>query len=108
MMDAQEVHALHESLKSELSKLFLDFAEKHSPDTRPNGHQAFCIIQSVLCEFQSNMEYQTGRMAPFTTRQIDHICYQIGGWYLMMKPLLEGQHNLGHMKEKLKIMICGE
>jgi hypothetical protein len=24
----------------------------------------------------------------------------------MMKPLLEGQHNLGFMKEKLKIMIC--
>lgn len=39
---------------------------------------------------------------------IDHICYQIGDWYLMMKPLLEGQHNLGFMKEKLKTMICGE
>lgn len=44
----------------------------------------------------------------FTPEQIDHICYQIGEWYLAMKPLLEGQHNLGHMKEKLKIMICGE
>lgn len=44
----------------------------------------------------------------FTPEQIDHICYQIGDWYLLMKPLLEGQHNLGHMKEKLKIMICGE
>jgi len=44
----------------------------------------------------------------FTREQIDHICYQIGDWYLMMKPLLEGQHNLGHMKEKLKTMICGE
>lgn len=44
----------------------------------------------------------------FTQEQIDHICYQIGDWYLMMKPLLKGQHNLGYMKEKLKIMICGE
>lgn len=44
----------------------------------------------------------------FTPDQIDHICYQIGDWYLMMKPLLEGQHNLGYMKEKLKVMICGE
>lgn len=44
----------------------------------------------------------------FTYLQIDHICYQIGVWYMMMKPLLEVQHNLGHMKEKLKNMICGE
>jgi hypothetical protein len=44
----------------------------------------------------------------FTYLQIDHICYQIGDWYLMMKPLLEGQHNLGYMKEQLKTMICGE
>lgn len=44
----------------------------------------------------------------FTRDQQDHICYQIGDWYLMMKPLLEGRHNLGYMKEKLKTMICGE
>jgi hypothetical protein len=44
----------------------------------------------------------------FTQEQIDFICYQIGDWYLMMKPLLEGQHNTGYMKEKLKTMICGE
>ncbi len=44
----------------------------------------------------------------FTSDQINFICEQIGDWYLMMKPLLEGQHNLGYMKEKLKIMICGE
>ena len=44
----------------------------------------------------------------FTTQQIDHICYQIGEWYLKMKPLLEGTHNLGFMKEELKTMICGD
>lgn len=42
----------------------------------------------------------------FTVEQVDWICYQIGEWYLDMKPLLEGQHNLGHMKERLKMMIC--
>ncbi len=44
----------------------------------------------------------------FTQEQIEHICYQISDWYLMMKPLLEGTHNLGYMKERLKTMICGE
>lgn len=44
----------------------------------------------------------------FTREQIDWICYQIGDWYLQMKPLLEGQHNLGYMKERLKLMICGD
>ncbi len=44
----------------------------------------------------------------FTAEQIDHICYQIGDWYFMMKPLLEANHNLGYMKERLKNMICGE
>ncbi len=44
----------------------------------------------------------------FTEQQIDHICYQIGCWYMKMKPLLEGTHNLGYMKEVLKTMICGD
>ena len=44
----------------------------------------------------------------FTEEQKNWICYQIGDWYLMMKPLLEGQHNLGYMKEKLKTMICDD
>jgi len=44
----------------------------------------------------------------FTQQQKDWICYQIGDWYLMMKPLLEGQHNLGYMKEKLKLMVCDD
>jgi hypothetical protein len=44
----------------------------------------------------------------FTQEQKEWICYQIGDWYLMMKPLLEGQHNLGYMKEKLKMMVCDD
>jgi len=45
-------------------------------------------------------------MIKFTDEQKNFICEQIGEWYLMMKPLLEGQHNLGFMKERLKMMIC--
>lgn len=54
--------------------------------------------------YERKVQLQTS----FTSEQINFICEQIGDWYLMMKPLLEGQHNLGHMKERLKIMICGE
>ncbi len=66
------------------------------------------IIVDVLSDCLAEAQYQIKGTPKFTSKQIDHICYQIGDWYLMMKPLLEGQHNLGYMKEKLKIMICGE
>jgi|FreactTroBogLake_1042271.scaffolds.fasta_scaffold47688_1 hypothetical protein len=70
------------------------------------------IIKKQTCENKAldNVNFQiNGNTHPaFTEKQIDHICYQIGEWYLMMKPLLEGRHNLGYMKEKLKTMICGE
>jgi hypothetical protein len=108
MLNAEEVEKEHQELNLKISEILWDFADKHSADNRPNGHQAFFIMQSVLSEYQSNIEYQNGKMAPFTGRQLDHICYQIGDWYLMMRPLLEGQHNLGFMKEKLKTMIWGD
>ncbi len=44
----------------------------------------------------------------FTQEQKDWICYKIGEWYLRMKPLLEGKHNLGYMKEVLKVMVCDD
>jgi hypothetical protein len=48
-----------------------------------------------------------------TTEQIDHICYQIGEWYLewenkMWSDGKPNQHWLGRAKEELKTMICGE
>lgn len=46
----------------------------------------------------------------FTTKQIDHICYQIGEWYLNWKGKLTEPyvpHHLGFAKEQLKEMICG-
>lgn len=49
----------------------------------------------------------------FTTHQIDHICYQIGEWYIQWqnKMWVDGkpnQHYLGFAKEQLKEMICGD
>jgi hypothetical protein len=108
-MNPDEVKRAHGDLKKAISTALSDFGD-HCALNNPleDIYQVACIMQSVLCECVSDMEYQVGRPAPFTRHQTDHICYQIGDWYLMMKPLLEVQHNLGFMKEKLKTMICGE
>lgn len=108
-MNAEDVKKANDELKANITQCLWDFSDKYFKDlTKEDMYQAACIMQAVLCESSSEVEYQIARQAPFTTRQIDHICYQIGEWYLMMKPLLEGQHNLGFMKEKLKTMICGD
>ncbi len=112
-MNDEEVQKEHQELNLAISNVLWDFADKHSADNRPEGHQAFFIMQSVLSENQSNIEYQVGKMAPFTTKQIDHICYQIGDWYIGWKlriiiDLEQGTHRLGFAKEELKTMICGE
>lgn len=49
----------------------------------------------------------------FTTAQIDHICYQIGEWYIQweQKMWVDGKPNhhwLGFAKEELKTLICGD
>jgi hypothetical protein len=108
-LNEKEVIEAHDELKKNIVKALWDFSDKYSKDlTKDDIYQVHCIMQAVLCESSSELEYQIARCAPFTTRQVDHICYQIGDWYLMMKPLLEGQQNLGFMKEKLKNMICGD
>lgn len=98
-----------EELKTAIVKLMFAFTDKYSAQGEnciyPNAGR---ILVDVLTACLSEAQYQIEGHSAFTSKQIDHICYQIGDWYLMMKPLLEGQHNLGHMKEKLKIMICGE
>jgi hypothetical protein len=108
MMTPEEAIEKHDQLSAKISDLMWEFADNNSEDSKEKLHQAFFIIQAVLTKCSSAVEYQVAKMAPLTDRQIDHICYQIGEWYMMMKPLLEGQHNLGYMKEKLKTMICGE
>jgi hypothetical protein len=70
--------------------------------------EAIKTFDSLDRSYAGRYEREKEVIASFTPDQINHICYQIGDWYLMMKPLLEGQHNLGHMKEKLKAMICGD
>ncbi len=96
-------------LKTEIVKLMFDFTNKYAS----KGEECLYpevgrILVDVLTACLSEAQYQVSNYTPFTYKQIDHICYQIGDWYLMMKPLLEGQHNLGYMKEKLKDMICGD
>ncbi len=96
-------------LKSDITKLMFAFTEKYAqPGVDCLYPRVGCILVDVLLECLSNAEYQIYGIRGFTIKQIDHICYQIGEWYLAMKPLLEGQHNLGYMKERLKIMICGD
>jgi hypothetical protein len=96
-------------LKSEIVKLMFDFTKRYaSNDEHSLYPEVGRILVDVLTACLSEAQYQIEGHNPFTSKQIDHICYQIGDWYLMMKPLLEGQHNLGHMKEKLKLMICGD
>lgn len=96
-------------LKSQIVKLMFDFTDKYAAKTEYSLYpEVGRIMVEVLTSCLSDAQYQIQEHPRFTSKQIDHICYQIGDWYLMMKPLLEGQHNLGHMKEKLKLMICGE
>lgn len=65
-------------------------------------------MEKIYPDMVATYERRHRIISSFTYEQRDHICYMIGEWYLMMKPLLEGQHNLGYMKEQLKIMICGD
>ena len=96
-------------LKAAVLKLMFEFTDKYSTKGENCLYpEVGNILVKVLVECMSEAQYQIQGIPGFTSKQIDHICYQIGDWYLMMKPLLEGQHNLGFMKEKLKIMICGE
>jgi hypothetical protein len=107
-IDLLKLKAFNE-LKSDIVKLLWDFADKYGVEGDNYIYpDVFQVINKSLVSCLEDVQYQTQECAPFTSKQIDHICYQIGDWYLMMKPLLEGQHNLGYMKEKLKNMICGD
>lgn len=96
-------------LKTQIVKLMFEFTEKYAtPGVNCLYPYTGYVLVDVLVECLSEAQYQIEGFPRFTSKQIDHICYQIGEWYLLMKPLLEGQHNLGFMKERLKVMICGE
>lgn len=96
-------------LKSQIVKLMFDFTDKYAGPDSPLYPKAAYIMVDAITACLGEAQYQVTRYHPFTARQIDHICYQIGDWYIHMKSLLEGQqHNLGSQKEVLKNMICGE
>ncbi len=99
----------HMELKTSIVKLMFEFTDKYAGIGENCIYpQVGNVLVDVLASCLSEAEYQIIGYAPFTSKQQDFICCQIGNWYLMMKPLLEGRHNLGYMKEKLKLMICGE
>lgn len=104
---SEELLAIND-LKSKIVKVMFEFTDKYAAPKSTLYPLCGKILVDVLTQCLSEAQYQVKDYQPFTTKQIDHICYQIGDWYLMMKPLLEVQHNLGYMKEKLKDMICGE
>lgn len=96
-------------LKSQIVKLMFDFTDNYgSTDENSIYPHTSRVLVDVLTACLNEAQQQRLDYHPFTSTQIFHICYQIGEWYLHIKPLLEGQHNLGHMKEKLKAMICGD
>lgn len=96
------------NLKGKIVQAMYEFSDKYAAPGSPIYPQCGKILVDALTTCLDEAQYQVAHYYPFTNKQTDHICYQIGEWYLMMKPLLEGQHNLGYMKEKLKTMICGE
>ena len=109
MNNQQKEEKAFNELKTAMVKLMFEFTSKYSAKGENCLYpKAGSILVDVLMACLSEAQYQIKDTPTFTQKQINHICYQIGDWYLMMKPLLEGQHNLGYMKERLKVMICGD
>jgi len=71
------------------------------------------VIEASHPEIKAHYERQQAIKQSFSPEQVDHICYQIGEWYLRYKEKMwikdkPNQHILGVAKEKLKKMICGD
>ncbi len=98
------------ALKHRILKVMNEFSKIYIKHTEVNDLYSNLdpIVVDALTACLEKAQAQSGKYIPFTPKQIDHICFQIGEWYLGMKPLLEGTHNLGYQKEKLKTMICGD
>lgn len=98
-------------LKGQIVKLMFDWTNKHAAKG-PDCLYPDCayILVDVLTSCLSEAQYQVGDYQPFTAKQVDKICYQIGDWYLEWKNCLTEPyvpHRLGFAKEKLKELICG-
>ncbi len=99
---------LRTMLKQKIERIMYEFTAIYAAKDGNIQGDSPTILIDVLTECLSEAQREVQHYAPFTSKQTDHICYQIGRWYFMMKPLLQVQHNLGHMKEQLKVMICGQ
>jgi hypothetical protein len=91
---------------------------KENMDERIDGAQKIhdeltCAISTMemVCPYLKERNIELDRIQnTFTPEQIDHICYQIGEWYVDWKVRITDKgipHKLGIAKEKLKTMICG-
>ncbi len=98
-------------LKGKIVQLMFDFTEKHCGPEESLYPRGAYIIVDVLTACLEEAQYQVVNYQPFTYKQIDHICYQIGDWYLLWRGGLtdpDVPHRLGVAKEQLKTMICGD
>ena len=71
------------------------------------------VLEISRPEFKSTYDRRRAVEKSFTYEQIDHICYQIGAWYIEWENKMwvddkPNQHWLGVAKEQLKTMICGD
>lgn len=105
---SNEVYKLYKSIKQDIERYEADENNRNPTPLVESWKEFIVMMDRSNTLLAGQYEREKALIATFTPEQIDHICYQIGEWYLSMKPLLEGQHNLGYMKERLKIMICGE
>lgn len=73
---------------------------------------SLAILDEAQPEYKDRYERLIAMQKSLTPEQIDHICWQIGDWYLYWKEQIvvdmkQGTHRLGYAKEQLKEMICG-
>lgn len=113
-MKVEKVKEAHDELKEYIVKGLFNFTNKHCSPGSELYPNALYIMKSCLIEALEEVNYQLGgnRVAAFTRDQQDHICFQIGEWYLNWRDVLmnwdERTHRLGFAKEELKRMICGD
>lgn len=102
------LYMFYKSIKRSIELVENCCEKDHSDDERlAELHSFIKSMDALKAGLAERYEQEKAIIASFTVEQIDHICYQIGDWYLEVKGLLEGEHNLGFMKEKLKTMIFG-
>ncbi len=110
----EEVIKINYWFKCKLVNLCHEFDEKFLVSDSDHYPQAAYIRITVITELLEELFSRlTNQKMFFTHRQIDHICYKIGEWYLIWKDKLlvntkTAEHRLGYAKEMLKMMIVDE